>query len=79
LEDLVDRIYLQYPVLDKSSVSFIVRNTFESMRDLLILNKVLNFFTLFFDTKLHFYTINGRWAPNVPHLKLKMTTPPSFK
>ena len=77
-EDLVNRVYARYPLIDKSSVSLIIKSVFQSFRDLLVLGKVLNFNNLFFDTKLHFfdYRKNGHILPS---LKVKISTPPPLR
>lgn len=76
--DLIDRIYVRYPLIDKIKISFIVKSVFQSMRELLILGKILNFNNLFFDTKLHFfdYRRNGHI---LPALKVKISTPPPLR
>lgn len=77
-EDLVNRVHAKYPVIDKSKVAIIIKAVFQSLRELLILGKVLNFNGLFFDTKLHFfdYRKNGRILPS---LKVKISTPPPLR
>jgi hypothetical protein len=77
-EDLINRIHARYPVLDKSEVGIIVKAVFASFRDLLVLGKILNFNSLFFDTKLHFfdYCRNGRILPS---LKVRISTPPKLR
>ena len=77
-EELVNRIYDRYPLIDRASVSLIVKSIFQSFRDLLVLGKVLNFNNLFFDTKLHFfdYRKNGHILPS---LKVKISTPPPLR
>ena len=54
-EDLVDRVHQKYPILKKHEIALIIKKTFESMRDLLVLGKTLSFLNLFFDFKIHFY------------------------
>lgn len=77
-EDLVNRVYVRYPIIDKSKIAIIIKAVFQSFRDLLILGKVLNFNSLFFDTKLHFfdYRKNGHILPS---LKVKISTPPPLR
>jgi hypothetical protein len=77
-EDLVNRVHKRYPYLDKTSVSIIVRGIFQSLRDLLILGKVLNFNKLFFDTKFHFFD-HGKKGHILPFLKVKISTPPPLR
>lgn len=77
-EELVDRIHQRYPILDKSSVSIIVRGVFQSLRDLLVLGKVLNFNNIFFDTKFHFFDYR-RDGHILPSLKVKISTPPPMR
>jgi hypothetical protein len=77
-EDLIDRIYARYPLIDKYKVSIIVKTLFQSMRDLLVLGKVLNFNSLFFDTKLFFFP-HRRGGVIMPALKVKISTPPPLR
>lgn len=77
-EDLIDRIHSRYPLIDKTQISIIVKSVFQSIRDLLILGKVLNFNNLFFDTKLHFFDYR-RGDYILPALKVKISTPPPMR
>lgn len=77
-EDLVDRVHARYPLLDKIEVSIIIKAVFQSIRDLLVLGKILNFNTLFFDTKLYFFD-HRRDGHILPALKVKITTPPTLR
>jgi len=76
--ELIDRIHSRYPLLDKSQISFVVRAVFQSIRDLLVLGKVLNFNNLFFDTKLHFFD-HRKNGHILPALKVKIATPPPLR
>lgn len=77
-EDLINRICIKYPTLNKVEISIIVKSVFQSFRDLLILGKVLNFNNLLFDGKLLFYNfnINGNIFPS---LRVKISTPPPLR
>lgn len=77
-EDLIDRVCSKYPFLKKSEISLIVKSIFQSMRELLILGKILNFHNLFFDVKLHIFNYHYR-EHILPALKVKISTPPSLK
>ena len=77
-EDLINRVYARYPLLDKSEIGIIVKAVFSSFRDLLVLGKVLNFNTLFFDTKLLFFT-HKRDGVIFPSLKVSVSTPPKMR
>jgi hypothetical protein len=77
-EDLVNRIYVRYPLVNKSAISAVVKAVFQSLRDFLILGKVLNFNNLFFDTKLHFFDYR-KGAHILPSLKVKISTPPPLR
>lgn len=77
-KDLVDRVHARYPLLDKTEVSIIVKAVFQSIRDLLVLGKILNFNTLFFDTKLYFFD-HRRDGRILPSLKVKISTPPPLR
>jgi hypothetical protein len=77
-EDLVDRVYARYPLIDKTQVSIIVKAVFQSLRDLLVLGKVINFNNLFFDTKLLFF-LHRRGMVIFPALKVEISTPPPLR
>lgn len=77
-EDLINRVYARYPLLDKSEVGIIVKAVFSSFRDLLVLGKVLNFNTLFFDTKLLIFT-HKRGSVIFPAIKVQVSTPPRLR
>lgn len=77
-EDLIDRISLKYPYLNKSDISLIVKTIFQSFRELLVLGKVLNFNNLFFDTKFHFFKYQ-KDGHILPSLKVKISTPPPLR
>lgn len=77
-EDLVNRVYNRYPLIPKTDVIKTITAIFSSLRDLLILGKVLNFNTLFFDTKLFFFDYK-RFGAIFPTVKVKISTPPPLK
>lgn len=77
-EDLIDRIHARYPLISKTQVSIVVKSIFQSIRDLLVLGKVLNFNNLFFDTKLHFFDYR-KGGHILPSLKVKISTPPPLR
>lgn len=77
-EDLINRVYARYPVLDKSEVGIIVKAVFASFRDLLVLGKIMNFNSLFFDAKLHFFD-HRRDGRILPSLKVRISTPPKLR
>lgn len=77
-EDLVDRVYARYPLIDKTQTGIIIKAIFQSFRDLLILGKVLNFNSLFFDTKLLFFS-HKRGVVIFPALKVEISTPPPLR
>jgi len=77
-EDLVNRVYARYPLLDKSEVGIIIKAVFASFRDLLVLGKVMNFNNLFFDAKLHFFS-HRRAGHILPSLKVRISTPPKLR
>jgi len=77
-EDLVNRVYARYPLLNKSEVGLIIKAVFASFRDLLVLGKILNFHSLFFDTKLHFFD-HRRDGHILPSLKVRISTPPKLR
>ena len=77
-ENLVDRVHARYPLIDKTQTSVIIKTIFQSLRELLILGKVLNFNNLFFDTKLHFFDYR-KDGHILPSLKVKISTPPPLR
>ena len=77
-EDLVNRVADRYTLISRTQVAIIVRGIFQSIRDLLVLGKVLNFNNLFFDTKLHFFDYRKGDAI-LPSLKVKISTPPPMR
>lgn len=74
-EDLVNRVYAKYPLIPKSEISLIIKAVFQSLRELLVLGKVLNFNNLFFNAKLHFFDYR-KDGHILPSLKVKISTPP---
>ena len=77
-ESLINRVHSRYPLISKLEVSIIVKAIFQSFRDFLVLEKVLNFNGLFFDTKLLFFDFNFR-GHILPSLRVKMSTPPKLR
>ncbi len=77
-EDLVERVHNRYPLIDKAQVGFIIKLIFQSIRELLVMGKILNFNKLFFDTKL--FVIDKKKNGNIlPTLKVKISTPPPMR
>ena len=77
-EDIVNRVHLRYPILNKSSISIIIKTVFQSFRDLIIMGNILNFHKLFFDTKILVF----KYVKNdviSPALKVRISTPPELK
>ena len=77
-QDLVERVYQRYPLIDKSEVGIIIKAVFSSFRDLLVLGKILNFNKLFFDTKLLIFA-HRRGGHILPSLKVCISTPPPLR
>src|SRR5579885_1443629 len=77
-EDLVNRVYARYPVIDKSEVGLIIKAVFSSIRDLWILGNILNFNNLFLGAKLHFFQRPGG-GRILPSLKVRLATPPHLR
>lgn len=53
-QDLLERVYARYPFISKTEISLIVKTTFQSIRELLVLNHSLYFCTVFCNVKLRF-------------------------
>jgi hypothetical protein len=77
-EDLLNRVCARYPLLSQGEVGIIIQAVFSSFRDLLVLGKVLNLNSLFFDTKLKFYG-QKRKGVIYPVLRVQVGTPPKLK
>lgn len=77
-EDLVNKVYSRYPIVDKTTVSIVVKAVFQTIRDLMVLGKILNFNKLFFDAKLHFFDYR-KDGHILPSLKVKISTPPNLR
>lgn len=77
-EGLVNQVHTRYPLLAKSEVAFIIKAVFASFRDFMVLGKILNFNSFFFNTKFHFFEHrrNGRIFPCV---KVRISTPPKLR
>jgi inorganic pyrophosphatase/exopolyphosphatase len=75
-EDLVNRVYSRYSVLEKSQIAFLIKAIFKSMRHLLVMCKTLNFFNVFFNARIIFYkkTSDIKYS-----CKIKATTPPKLR
>jgi hypothetical protein len=54
-DKLVDRVSARYPLIPKSDVALIIKYTFQTIRELLILGKMLYFPKLFQKMILFFY------------------------
>lgn len=75
---LIDRIHSRYPLLSKSEISILVCTIFQSMRELLVTGKTLNFNGLWFDMKLYFFDYM-RNNKNFPALKMHISTPAKLR
>lgn len=77
-EDLINRVHARYPLLDKSEVGIIIKATFASFRDLLVLGKVLNLANLFLNTKLLTFT-HRRGDVIFSAIKVHVSTSPKLR
>lgn len=77
-EDLINKIHVKYPILSKTEISIVVKGIFQSIRDLLVANKILNFNTLFFNAKLLCFP-QQKTGYMIPRLKVKIETPPTMR
>ena len=76
-QDLVGRVCDRYPYLPKYEVAIIIKATFATIRDLLILGKTLNFTRLF---NLVFLLIKPPDTPQSGYLiKFSINTPPRLR
>jgi len=78
LEPIINRIYIKYPLIDKSEIGLIVKAVFESLRDFLVMGYVINFNKFIFDMKLYFFThVIGNKIN--PALRVKLKNPPKIR
>jgi hypothetical protein len=77
-EDLINRIHSKYPFVSKTETAIVVKTIFQSIRELLVLGKIINFHNLFFNTKLYFFDYNKN-GNKMPHIKVKSTTSPKLR
>ena len=77
-EELIDRVYIRYPLLSKAEIATIVKAIFCSIREFMLLGYVQNYFGLLVDFKLRFFAI-PRDGIILPAVKVTVTTPPNFK
>lgn len=77
-EDLINRVHARYSIIDKPQISIIVKSIFQSLRDFLVLGKVLNFNNVFFDTKLLMFP-HLKKGVTFPAVKVQISTPPPLR
>ena len=70
-----DKIHERYPVATKTEVVMVLKEVFETIREMLVLGYVINFNKLFFDTKLYFFSPSKGKAA----VKVQAKTPPPLK
>jgi hypothetical protein len=76
--DLVNRVHARYPLLEKSEVAIIIKAVFVSLRDLLVLGKILNFNNLFFNMRILIFS-HRRNGVIFPAIKVALDTPAKIK
>lgn len=70
-----DKIHERYPIATKTEIVMVLKEVFETIREMLVLGYVINFNKLFFDTKLYFFASSqGKAAA-----KIQAKTPPTLK
>jgi hypothetical protein len=77
-QELVERVYQRYPLINKSEIGLIIKAIFSCLRDLLILGKILNFNNFLFDAKLFFHP-HRKAGVIIPAVKVKLSTPPPLR
>ena len=77
-EDIINRIYDKYPLVNKKTIILVVNFTFIALRNFLIIGKVINFFNLFLNLKLYFFLNNWR-KQSVVKIKAKIKTPKALR
>lgn len=53
-EELIEKVHSRYPLITKAEVAVIVKFVFETMREFMILCKVINFNKVFINLKMYF-------------------------
>lgn len=77
-QELINRVYERYPDVSKIEIARICLAVFQSIRDLLVLGKVVCLNNLFFDMKFCFYDYR-RDGHILPALKVQISTPPKLR
>lgn len=76
--ELINRIQKRCPHIDKVEIGLIVKTTFQSIRELLVLGKTINVKSLFNNLHFYFYP-HLRKNKTLIRMKVKVSTPPNLK
>lgn len=78
-KDLIDRVCDKYNLIPRSDVIFIIQNTFNTMRDLLLFGKILNLNGSLFGIKFKFLKSRKDLNSKSITLKIVLGTPKDLK
>lgn len=78
LESIIDKIHIRYPLVDKVSIALTVKATLETIRELLIKGKVLNFNNVFYGLRFLFF-FNKKYDAILPRVKVKISVSPKLR
>lgn len=73
LEDIINRVHLRYPLIEKYKVSIIIQTLFQIIRTLIMDGKVVSLNGLFHNMKI-IYFIKNRQKQTIYHSKIKLST-----
>ena len=77
-EDLVDRVHKKFGSSTKTDVAIVIKAAFESVRDLIILNKTISLLKLFQSFRLFYYAYNAK-EKLYTTATVKLVTPKGMK
>jgi hypothetical protein len=78
IEYLLDRVYEQYPIVDRTTVVLVVKEFLKEIRKRLVNGETLYLSGYFIETKIHFYETNSLTGI-IKKMKIKMRTPKTVR
>jgi nucleoid DNA-binding protein len=78
-ENLINQIHERYPILSKTEISIIVKMVFSSLREMLILGKIINIRTILAYMRLSFNKVVFKNKKNQINVKVKLHTPDNLR
>lgn len=76
-QDLIDRVSEKYPLLTKAEIAVIVKGTFQTIRDVIISNKILNINNFLCHSKIYF--LRRKSDKNIFNFYFSIITPNGLK